>query len=280
MDTTTGSHNGKVYTTKNSVCFFEFDSDYPMARHSGYDYISNTKNIKFVVRAVYTVGNYDYMFSYEFFLDGSIQVQVRASGYIQGQYYEGNEEYGYRIHEALSGSMHDHTLNFKLDLDILGTANTAQLTTFVPANERYIWSPQPRQTMKLQRQFVESEDDSRLIWDRETQFRIVNTDKPNKLGEYRGYRILPSDGTTHFTNNQSSNLANCIHPFTFDVAITKQKDTEPQSTHPSDENDVWNPMVNFDTFFDGDSLMQEDLVVWFNLGMHHLPRECIVYYNY
>ena len=31
-------------------------------------------------------------------------------------------------------------------------------------------------------------------------------------------------------------------------------------------------MVNFDKFFDGESLIQEDLVVWFNLGMHHLPH--------
>lgn len=90
--------------------------------------------------------------------------------------------------------MHDHTLNFKADFDILGTANTAQLTSFVPVNQIYVWSDTPRQTMKLQREFVASEDDSRLIWNRATQYRIVNTDCPNKLGEYRGYRILPTDG--------------------------------------------------------------------------------------
>lgn len=213
------------------------------------------------------------MFSYEFYLDGSINVQVRASGYIRGQYSDGNEEYGYRIHDALSGSMHDHTLNFKADFDIAGTANTAQLTEFVPVDQKYIWAPEGRQTMKLQRKFVESEDDSRLIWNRATQYRIVNTDKPNKLGEYRGYRLLPTDGTTHFTNQQSSNLANLVYPFTFDMAVTKQKNTEPLSTDPLNENDIWNPLVNFDNFFDGESLMQEDLVVWFNLGMHHLPRK-------
>ena len=213
MDTETGYFGGKQYAITGSVCFFEFDSDFPMARHSAYDYVSNTKNIKFVVRAVYTVGNYDCMlpqnpqvgqshahtffpdmFSYEFHLDGTIDVSVRASGYFQGQYAKGNEEYGYRVHDALSGSMHDHTLNFKADFDILGTANTAQLTSFVPVNQKYIWSDTPRQTMKLQREFVESEDDSRLIWNRATQYRIVNTDCPNKLGEYRGYRILPTDG--------------------------------------------------------------------------------------
>ncbi len=114
--------------------------------------------------------------------------------------------------------------------------------------------------MKLQQQFVESEDDSRLMRNRAMQYRIVNMDKPDKLGKYRGYRTLPSDGTTHFTKNRFSNSANCRYPFTFNMAITKQKDTEPQSTHANDENDMWNPMVNFDTFFDGENLMQEDLI--------------------
>ena len=126
------------------------------------------------------------MFSYEFYLDGSIKISVRASGVIRGQYYKGNEEYGYRIHDVLSGSMHDHTLNFKADFDILGTANTMQTTSFVPTAEKYIWSEKPRNTLKLKREFVESEDTSRLNWDRATQYRIVNTDKPNKYGEYRG----------------------------------------------------------------------------------------------
>lgn len=44
------------------------------------------------------------MFSYEFYMDGSIQVSVRAAGYIQSAYYAKNEDYGYQIHDALSGT--------------------------------------------------------------------------------------------------------------------------------------------------------------------------------
>ena len=36
--------------------------------------------------------------------------------------------------------------------------------------------------------------------------------------------------------------------------------------------DMENPKVNFDEFFDGESLLQEDLVLWLNLGMHHIPH--------
>lgn len=154
------------------MCFFEFDGDFPIARHSGGD-IAVRKNIYFVVRSIYTVGNYDYMFSYEFYLDGSIKITVRASGYIQGQGAVGNHEYGYAVHQGYSGGMHDHVLNFKADFDILGTANTMQLTSFVPTNQKYGWSPEPRETFKLKRELIKSEDDSRLDWDRATQYTVV-----------------------------------------------------------------------------------------------------------
>jgi len=113
-----------THTHINSVCLFEFDADYLMQSHTNSAYTAKTKNIYFTVRAVADVGNYSYLFSYIFYQDGSIKVEVRASGYIQAAYYANNQDYGYHIHDSLSGSMHDHVLNWKVDFDILGTANT------------------------------------------------------------------------------------------------------------------------------------------------------------
>src|SRR5687768_10664258 len=84
-----------THTHLNSICLFEGDADYPMARHSSSAYVASTKNIYFTVRSVSTVGNYDYMFSYTFFMDGSLAIEVRASGYIQSAYYAKNEDYGF-----------------------------------------------------------------------------------------------------------------------------------------------------------------------------------------
>lgn len=62
-------------------------------------------------------------------------VSVRASGYIQSGYAAKNEEYGFNIHDNLSGSMHDHVLTFKADFDILGENNSLQKVEFVPTTE-------------------------------------------------------------------------------------------------------------------------------------------------
>ncbi|KFA70945.1 hypothetical protein S40288_10237, partial [Stachybotrys chartarum IBT 40288] len=44
-----------------------------------------------------------------------VEIKVRASGYIQGAYYANNEEYGYHIHDALSGSMVNNEDEAKLN---------------------------------------------------------------------------------------------------------------------------------------------------------------------
>ncbi|KAK0625529.1 copper amine oxidase [Bombardia bombarda] len=263
------------HTHISSICLFEYNTDYPIQRHTTGAYTSVTKNTYFVVRFVSTVGNYDYTFSYSFFIDGSIAVEVRASGYIQSAYFANNQDYGFQIHDFLSGSMHDHVLNFKADFDILGTSNSVQLMSLVPTSKVYPWSRgQARNTMALERTFIESEDESRFDWspNTATQIIIVNEDEKNQYGEYRGYRVLPYTGTVHLTVKNSSNLVNSARWAEHDIQITKQKDTEPRAAHPYNSQDVADPPINFDKFFDGESLRNEDLVLWLNLGMHHVPH--------
>ncbi|KAL1637202.1 hypothetical protein SLS56_000861 [Neofusicoccum ribis] len=264
-----------THTHVDSICLFESTADYPIQRHSTRGYVSVTKNVFFTVRNICTIGNYDYMFSYSFYMDGSLHVEVRASGYIQSAYWAHNGDYGFQIHDALSGSMHDHVLNFKLDMDVLGTDNTLTTTTLVPTAEVYPWSKgKARNTMKLARSMVASEDDGKLMWPANgaTEYTVANLNATNAYGEPRGYRIMPSSGTIHLTVEDSSNLANAANWAGHDLFVTRQKDTEPRSAHPRNTQDVHDPLVDFDAFFDGEPLVQEDLVIWFNLGMHHVPH--------
>lgn len=131
---TTFYESEETHIHPNSLCLFEYDAGYPIQRHLTSTYVSATKNIFFVLRSVATVGNYDYLFEYSFQMDGSIIVTVRASGYIQGSFWSGESDYGFHIHDNLSGAMHEHVLNYKLDLDIKGTKNSLMKTDVVPAS--------------------------------------------------------------------------------------------------------------------------------------------------
>jgi primary-amine oxidase len=137
--------------------------------------------------------------------------------------------------------MHDHILNFKADFDILGTNNTVAVVNQVPVSTTYPWSNgKARNTMKLEKIYIDSEDHSRLFWgaNAATQYSVINKDAINKYGEYRGYRISPSLGAIHLTVEDSSNLVNSARWATHDLQVTKQHDTEPRAAHAYNNQDV------------------------------------------
>lgn len=271
---TTQTTKETSYTQSDGICLFEMDKGFPIQRHGWAGYTGVTKNIGFTVRAVYTIGNYDYMTSYEFSLDGSIEVSVRASGYISAAHYANNEDYGFKIHDSLSGSLHDHVITFKADLDVLGTKNSVQKVEIVPSVEKYVWLNGTRNTMKAKKSFIATEDDSKINWSPNgaSMYAVVNKDEPNAFGEYPGYRIWPATGVAYLTVQDSNITANSAHQSTHHLYVTKQKDSEDTCTHQYNSVEIQDPPIDFNNYFNGESLDQEDLVVWFNLGMHHMPH--------
>jgi primary-amine oxidase len=268
-----------TYAAAGTYCIFEFPKDFPTQRHTDGSYEYHvTRNIAFLLRAVSTVGNYDYQLTYEFYLDGSIQVIVRASGFIAWTDWTDDPldpSYGYHIRPNISGSMHDHVLNFKLDLDVHGTANSVLKTEFIPESTIYHWSNgRTINTMRANRSLLPSEDHGKINWspNAAASYAVVNTALSNAFGEYPGYRISPSIGSPiHSTVINSTLLNNTINWATHDLYALRRKDTEPSSTYLFNRANIDKPLVDFNTFFDGESLAPEDIVLYFNLGMHHMP---------
>ncbi|EKG10001.1 Copper amine oxidase [Macrophomina phaseolina MS6] len=277
----TRSHSGgRTNLRRNTICIFEYMSDSPIQRHTAFTYLSITSNVYLTVRTVSTIADYDYVISYKFYTDGSIGVEAEASGYIIAAHRAHNHDYGYSIHDHLSGSMHEHIINFKADFDVLGTQNTVQMVRNVPTTQVYPWSNgKARSTMRLERSFITNEDQGRWNWDDSTaqkQLVVVNQDAINAYGEMRGYQLVPGQpaAATHarLTAINSTSLGRTAGWSSHDVHITAQHDTEPRSAYPFNAHDLYDPPIDFDRFFNGEDLNQTDLVIWFNLGMYHLPH--------
>lgn len=129
--------------------------------------------------------------------------------------------------------------------------------------------------MKLERSFIENESEGKINWapNGQSMYTIVNKNVTNDHGELPGYRIMPNvGGGMHLTIKDSPNLLNSQSFATHQLYVTKQKDTEPTVSNAWNNLDTANPIVDFSTFFDDESIDQEDIVLWFNLGMHHVPQ--------
>ena len=279
---------GSTKTINNNICLFEYTADHALQRHTKANSVSISRSQYLVLRSVSTVGNYDYTIEYLFYLDGSIEVKYRASGFIFGAFYNAplqespkhtrSIEHGYRIHDAVATSMHDHVLNFKADFDIAGTANTLMRVGIEPTVSSYPWEDSakpPRNTMHLTNTPVARE--SGLDWPRNAGeiFLVMNNDSVNAWGEKRGYRISPGTGMgapIHLTIQNSSSLGRGGSWAYQDLFILRQKDTEPKSASPLNFVSSNDPLVDFAKMVDGEDTIQEDLVIYFNLGGHHIPH--------
>lgn len=256
---------------KNSICVFEYTADHPLQRHTADRRVSISRNTYLVVRFVSTVWNYDYTFDYMFYLDGTIEVKVRASGFIFGAFWTesqvNEDEYGFRVHDAVSTSMHDHVINFKADLDIAGKENTMVRIGVEPFTKDYVWDDEktsPRNTMHLVKRVVEKE--TGIDWPRNSGelFIVMNQNATNAWGEKRGYRVQPGTGIgtpIHLSIINSTTLGRAAEWAAQDLWVLKRKDTEPRSSSPLNALSPLDPIVDFGKFIDGEDIVQDDLLV-------------------
>ena len=268
-------------THPQAICIFEQDLGFPVSRHRaagdnayGFENLGSVKGSALTVRSIATIGNYDYMFDYQFHLEGSLEVSARASGYLQSSpYYEDQGAWGPRVQVGTQGSLHDHVLTYKADLDIVSTANSLEVAELVVVNQTQAWFPElgSFEMMKMEKRDLEVEQ--RWDWAANGQaMYCVVSDEKNKWGERRGYRVVPGKSNVHFVMQNSPFSARQSEVSKHHLALTVQHDTEPYANSVQNVNLPSAPQQDFAKFFDDESVQGEDLVLWFNLGMHHYTR--------
>ncbi|PSN63808.1 amine oxidase catalytic domain-containing protein [Corynespora cassiicola Philippines] len=276
-------HTQNTTTTNvNSLCIFETDMNFPLSRHRygasndyGFSKLGTVKGAALIVRAIATIGNYDYMFDYSFHIDGSLEVIVRASGYLQSSfYYPSQARFGPRIQQATQGSLHDHIITFKADFDILGTANSLQVSELKAVAQSQPWFPELGEFEQLEMDVYNMATERQFDWapNNQAMYCVVNPNATNAWGELRGYRVVPGRSDIHLSTMKSPwSLRNSEFAKSH-LAVTRQHDAEPFANSVQNINLPMKPQQDFSKFFDGEGIDGEDLVLWFNLGMHHFTR--------
>ncbi|KAM7262147.1 hypothetical protein ACFE04_021224 [Oxalis oulophora] len=137
MDGVFATYEGKPFVQPNMICVFEKYAGDISWRHSevmGPPEIREARpKVTLVARMAASVGNYDYIFDWEFQTDGLIRVKVGASGMlmVKGTIHENiydqvpkQDEYVPLVSENVLGVIHDHFVTFHLDMDIDGPNNS------------------------------------------------------------------------------------------------------------------------------------------------------------
>ena len=279
---------GKPVTVPRAVAIYERDGGL-LWKH--FEYYSNTTESRrareLVVFSVVTVGNYDYGLSWVFRQDGSIELQAvltgimlargvhltTASGSHTGNGNPPSEMEGRSWHLVapnVAAPHHQHFFNFRIDLDVDGTANSVQ-----EINTRAV--PSGADNPDLNAFIMEA---TRLATEQEAQrdmnlatarrWLVVNSDQVNALGQPAGFLLSPGDNSVVYLQPDSPirrRAAFVNHHFwatRFDPAEMHAAGDYPNQSEPGEGLPKWTA--------ENSSLERQDVVVWYTFGITHVPR--------
>src|ERR1700678_1701024 len=127
LDDIYSDERGKPRTRPNAICVHE--EDYGILwKHvdlpSGRTEVRRSRRL--VVSSIATVGNYEYGFYWYFYLDGSIQLEVKLTGILSTMGVAGGREprFAAPLAPGLAAPYHQHLFNVRLDMEVDGPRNS------------------------------------------------------------------------------------------------------------------------------------------------------------
>ncbi|MDQ1466609.1 MAG: primary-amine oxidase, partial [Actinomycetota bacterium] len=190
FDALLSNEQAKPYTIANAICMHE--EDYGILwkhvdMHGGTSEVRRSRRL--VISSIATVGNYEYGFFWYFYLDGSIQLEVKLTGVMSPMAVAPGEvpEFAELVGPGVAGPNHQHLFNVRLDFDIDGVANTVyecDAETEPPGPENPFGNAwrSVATCLETEKQAIRDIDPARSrVW------KIVNPQRRNRLGQPVGY---------------------------------------------------------------------------------------------
>ncbi|XP_060599418.1 putative amine oxidase [copper-containing] [Ruditapes philippinarum] len=168
--------------------------------------------------------------------------------------------------------LHVHMFNYKVDLDIVGTANRYTVNNIEVETKPHPWYPDFNiSQLRIKPELINTETKAVTAYQSNMpQYHIFHSDEAkSQYGSHRGYRLLNRSPVFRLlSNNPMTGEAKWAN---YSVIVTKRKESERDSSSIFSQNDPFDPIISIDDFIDDENLVDEDLVAWLTVGTHHIP---------
>jgi primary-amine oxidase len=210
FDAVLADESGHGNTVKNVICVHEEDYSIVWKHtdlHSGRS--ETRRQRRLVVSSICTVGNYEYGFYWYFYLDGSIQLEVKLTGIIQPMAVApgaGPDDIGNAtlVAPGVAGPHHQHLFCVRLDMGVDGQQNSVAEVDVVPDeigpdNPEYNGFHTER-TVLTTEQAAQRKIDPTCS----RSWHIFNPSVTNALGQPVSYKLVPAATPTLLARPEAS----------------------------------------------------------------------------
>ena len=263
--------NGDPMCIKNGICIHE--EDYGVLwKH--WDFRTDRTEVRrarrLVISSISTVGNYEYGSYWYFYLDGTMELEMKATGIINTVACEPGkpEKYGVEVSPGVVGQIHQHLFCARLDMSVDGDDN-AVVECDTVAEPMGPDNPYGN-AFFVQETKLEAEGGRPRKPEAERYWKIVNPNKLNHVGKPVGYKLEPRHSLQVF-NDMSGPSGQRMGFVSNHLWVTAY---DPEERYPAGD------YVNHSDGSDGlttyagkgRSIDNTDLVAWHVFGLHHQPR--------
>jgi primary-amine oxidase len=285
FDGLSAGERGAPRLTSQLACLFERTGGDPAWRHFENNAVYGRPGRELVLRSAAAIGNYDYLMDWRFHQDGTIEVAVGATGVIETKSTtqknaadhaadhagaDAPADYGQFVADNTVGVNHDHFFSFRLDMDVDGPANSFMADRMV---QKLLPNDSMRKSIWVVEHSVAAREKDAIMdihLERPSMWLFINPNVKGPLGYPTGYEIMAGATAKSLLlpDDPPQKLgAFSEHQFwvtPYDPAQRYAAGTYPTSSKGTDGLAVWTQANR--------PIENTDLVGWYTLGFHHMPR--------
>lgn len=271
VDAVVVDDHGHPRQIRNAICIHEEDYGILWKHSDDFSGTSETRRQRrLVVSFFVTVGNYDYGFYWYLYLDGTIQLEGKATGIVftSGDY--GDRRFSTALAPGLAAPVHQHLFSARLDMMVDGVRNHVDEVEVaeVPVGPDNPWGNAfTRRSTRLRTEH-EAQRDADPV--RSRVWQISSSDAVNRVGEPTSYVLYPEGRPTLLSAPDSSARRRAGFA-AHHLWVTQYAPDELWAAgYAVNQNPGGHGLPAYaagDRDIDG-----QDLVVWHTFGLTHYPR--------
>ncbi len=273
LDAVIANDQGDPVTINNAICIHEEDYGILWKHFDSHSFTTEVRRSRrLVVSSIHTVGNYEYGFYWYFYLDGTLQLEVKLTGVLQTMGVPPGETpvHSTLVAPQIGAPVHQHLFCFRIDFDIDGVENSVYETELsgLPRSDENPYGNALVPSTRL----LATESEAQRLADptRGRQWRVVNPNRLNAVGQPTGYRLVPGASAAVLLASEESAVHRRATFATKNLWVTPYAADEARAAGYPNLSAGGEGLPAF-TAADR-PLENTDVVVWYTFGVNHVPR--------